>query len=133
MERACMGSFREYRKAAAECARLAQVAPSQEARASFSVAAKRWMMLAHLAAEGSMRAESSVMAVRWKAKGKRLSVSVTIGPHARPRCRGHPSYGPQADGQGQGQSGESAEGARPQPRQDRRAAQDQPHLGALHL
>jgi hypothetical protein len=56
-----MGSFREYRKAAAECARLAQAAPSQAARTSFAAAAKRWMILARLAGDGSMPAESSAV------------------------------------------------------------------------
>jgi sporulation protein YlmC with PRC-barrel domain len=39
----------EYRKIAAECAELAEAAPSQSGRGSFSAAAKHWMMLAQLA------------------------------------------------------------------------------------
>ena len=53
-----MASFVEYRENAAECARLALVAPSQMGRASFDAAAKHWMMLYRLTAE-SETAESS--------------------------------------------------------------------------
>jgi hypothetical protein len=53
-----MASFVEYRENAAECARLALIAPSETGRASFRAAAKHWMMLYRLAAE-SETAESS--------------------------------------------------------------------------
>jgi hypothetical protein len=48
-----MASSREYRKLAADCARLAGAAPSHEARAGFAAAAKSWLMLARLAGEDS--------------------------------------------------------------------------------
>lgn len=44
-----MASPREYRKLAVECARLAQVAPSREARARFAATAKSWLILDRLA------------------------------------------------------------------------------------
>ena len=52
-----MASFVEYRENAAECARLALIAPSKTGTASFDAAAKHWMMLHRLAAE-SETAES---------------------------------------------------------------------------
>jgi hypothetical protein len=47
-----MASSREYRKLAVECARLARIAPSREAEASFAAAAKAWLMLDRLARAG---------------------------------------------------------------------------------
>jgi hypothetical protein len=47
-----MASSREYRKLAVECARLARVAPSRGAGASFAAAAKRWLILDRLARGG---------------------------------------------------------------------------------
>jgi len=47
-----MASSREYRKLAVECARLARIAPSHEAEASFAAAAKAWLMLDRLARAG---------------------------------------------------------------------------------
>ena len=47
-----MASSREYRKLAVECARLARVAPSREAEASFAAAAKSWLILDRLARAG---------------------------------------------------------------------------------
>jgi hypothetical protein len=43
-----MALLYEYRAIAAECARLAQMAPSQRGKASFAIAAYRWMILAQL-------------------------------------------------------------------------------------
>jgi hypothetical protein len=40
-----------HRKVAADCARLARIAPSPEARAGFAAAAKSWLMLAGMADE----------------------------------------------------------------------------------
>jgi len=47
-----MASSREYRKLAVECARLARIAPSHEAEASFAAAAKSWLILDRLARAG---------------------------------------------------------------------------------
>jgi hypothetical protein len=44
-------SLREYQMLAAECARLARIAPSLQARASFAAAAKSWLTLGRLAGE----------------------------------------------------------------------------------
>jgi hypothetical protein len=44
-----MHSPREYRTIAAECTRLAQIAPSERGKASFAAAANYWMMHARLA------------------------------------------------------------------------------------
>jgi len=60
-----MGSPREYRKVAADCARLARAAPSLQARAGFTAAAKSWLMLAQLAGEDSMRADKA-SARQWR-------------------------------------------------------------------
>jgi hypothetical protein len=54
-----MASFAEYRENAAECARLALIAPSETGRASFAAAAKHWAMLYWLAAANSTGAECS--------------------------------------------------------------------------
>jgi len=48
---ASMPPSREYQMLAAECARLAKIAPSHEARASFAAAAKSWLTLGRLAGE----------------------------------------------------------------------------------
>jgi hypothetical protein len=64
-----MASFCEYRKTASECARLAQAAPSQRGRVTFSAAAKHWTMLARLAEKNSTHPESS--AVDWALWGHR--------------------------------------------------------------
>jgi hypothetical protein len=55
-----MASSHQYRKIAAECARLAQAAPSQTGRGSFSAAAKHWMNLAQLVEENPMYVEAIV-------------------------------------------------------------------------
>jgi hypothetical protein len=57
---AFMASFVEYRDKAAECARLALIAPSEPGRASFDAAAKHWAMLFRLAAANSIGAECPV-------------------------------------------------------------------------
>jgi hypothetical protein len=57
IEGACRASPREYRKVAADCARLALAAPGLQARAGFATAAKSWLTLAQLAGEDSMRAD----------------------------------------------------------------------------
>jgi hypothetical protein len=49
-----MASFVHYEENASECARLAQIAPSQRGRESFAAAAKHWAMLYRLAAENSV-------------------------------------------------------------------------------
>jgi hypothetical protein len=54
-----MAPSRDYRKVAADCARLALVAPSLEARAGFAAAAKSWLMLAQMAGEHSTRADDA--------------------------------------------------------------------------
>jgi len=46
-----IASSREYQILAAECARLAKIAPSRQARASFAAAAKSWLTLGRLAGE----------------------------------------------------------------------------------
>jgi hypothetical protein len=55
-----MASSCEYQTLAVDCARLAQVAPSHEARAGFAAAARSWLMLARLAGEDIARAEGIV-------------------------------------------------------------------------
>ncbi|SDR24960.1 hypothetical protein SAMN05444161_2373 [Rhizobiales bacterium GAS191] len=60
-----MASPREYRKLAADCARLARAAPSLQARVGFAAAAKSWLMLARLAGEDSMRADKA-SARQWR-------------------------------------------------------------------
>jgi hypothetical protein len=61
LEGACfMASFVEYRENAAECARLALIAPSQVGRASFDAAAKHWMMLYRLTAQRATADSSGV-------------------------------------------------------------------------
>jgi hypothetical protein len=55
-----MASSREYRRVAAECARLAQVAPRREARASFAAAAKSWLILAQLAQERPTKVTAAI-------------------------------------------------------------------------
>jgi hypothetical protein len=50
----------EYRAIAAECARLAQIAPSERGKASFAAAANYWMVQAWLAgSDGSAVAMGS--------------------------------------------------------------------------
>lgn len=44
----------DYHKVAADCARLARIAPSPEARAGFAAAAKSWLMLARMVDENPM-------------------------------------------------------------------------------
>jgi hypothetical protein len=61
---ASMASFVEYRENAAECARLALIAPSETGRASFAAAAKHWAMLYWLAAANLTGAEYSVASGR---------------------------------------------------------------------
>jgi hypothetical protein len=48
-----MFSSAHYLNCAAECAKLATIAPTAAARASFMAAAKRWAMLASLIQGGS--------------------------------------------------------------------------------
>jgi hypothetical protein len=49
-----MTPSRDYRKVAAECTKLAGIAPSAEARAGFAAAARSWLMLARLADKDSV-------------------------------------------------------------------------------
>jgi len=49
-----MPHSRDHRKIAADCERLARIAPSPEARAGFAAAAKSWLALARLADEDWM-------------------------------------------------------------------------------
>ena len=49
-----MALSRDYQKVAADCARLARIAPSPAARAGFAAAAKRWLILARMADTGPM-------------------------------------------------------------------------------
>jgi hypothetical protein len=82
MADAFMASFVEYRDNAAECARLARIAPSETGRASFDAAAKHWAMLYWLASANSIGAECPAPSERLgdceqrKANGKRIPAHV---------------------------------------------------------
>jgi hypothetical protein len=79
---AFMASFVEYRAQAAECFRLALIAPSETGRASFHAAAKHWAMLYWLAAANSIGAECPIASgglgdrEPGKAHGKRILAHV---------------------------------------------------------
>ena len=66
-----MASFSDYRRKAADCARLARHAPSQKAKQSFAAAARHWAMLAHISDDAKLPQAD-------------LSIDRMPQPHARP-------------------------------------------------